>query len=136
MKQGKPTAARTDSPFVDQLRKLHGDLHVVGKKAMECVVPAKIQAKAADFLHGLRDAPDMPLRAMDAAGYAIDTLLCTPSMSGHTAIDRAIRTGKVGGAEMEAANFSCAGRPFAFLKSPRTAAAGCSPPPILSATKG
>ena len=71
---------------------------------MECVVPAKIQAKAADFLHGLRDAPDMPLRAMDAAGYAIDTLLFTPSMSGHTAIDRAIRTGKVGGAEMEAAN--------------------------------
>ncbi|MGC2395178.1 MAG: hypothetical protein WA579_04175, partial [Rhodomicrobium sp.] len=104
MKQGKPTAARTDSPFVDQLRKLHGDLHAVGKKAMECVVPAKIQAKAADFLHGLRDAPDMPLRAMDAAGYAIDTLLFTPSMSGHTAIDRAIRTGKVGGAEMEAAN--------------------------------
>jgi len=104
VKQGKPTAARTDSPFVDQLRKLHGDLHAVGKKAMECVVPAKIQAKAADFLHGLRDAPDMPLRAMDAAGYAIDTLLFTPSMSGHTAIDRAIRTGKVGGAEMEAAN--------------------------------
>ena len=104
MKQGKPTAARTDSPFVDQLRKLHGDLHAVGKKAMECVVPAKIQAKAADFLHGLRDAPDLPLRAMDAAGYAIDTLLFTPSMSGHTAIDRAIRTGKVGGAEMEAAN--------------------------------
>ncbi|MGA8771766.1 MAG: DUF2786 domain-containing protein [Rhodomicrobium sp.] len=104
MKQGKPTAARTDSPFVDQLRELHGDLRAVGKKAMECVVPAKIQAKAADFLHGLRDAPDMPLRAMDAAGYAIDTLLFTPSMSGHTAIDRAIRTGKVGGAEMEAAN--------------------------------
>jgi Protein of unknown function (DUF2786) len=104
VKQGKPTAARTDSPFVDQLRKLHGDLHAVGKKAMECVVPAKIQAKAADFLHGSRDAPDMPLRAMDAAGYAIDTLLFTPSMSGHTAIDRAIRTGKVGGAEMEAAN--------------------------------
>ena len=77
----------------------------------------------------------MPLRAMDAAGYAIDTLLFTPSMSGHTAIDRAIRTGKVGGAEMEAAN-SCARRPFAFLKSPGTAAAGCSPPPILSATKG
>ena len=104
MKQAKPTAARTDSPFVDQLRKLHGDLRAVGKKAMECVVPAKIQAKAADFLHGLRDAPDMPLRALDAAGYAIDTLLFTPSMSGHTAIDRAIRTGKVGGAEMEAAN--------------------------------
>ena len=71
---------------------------------MECVVPAKIQAKAADFLHGLRDAPDMPLRAMDAADYAIDALLFTPSMSGHTAIDRAIRTGKVGSAEMEAAN--------------------------------
>ena len=47
----------------------------------------------------------MPLRTMDAVGYAIDTLLFTPSMSGHTAIDRAIRTGKVAGAEMEAANF-------------------------------
>ncbi len=103
MKQGKPTAA-TGSRFIDQLRKLHGDLHAAGKKAMECVVPAKIQAKAADFLHGLRDASDMPLRAMDAAGYAIDTLLFTPSMSGHTAIDRAIRTGKVAGAEMEAAD--------------------------------
>ena len=104
MKQGKPTAARPDLPFVDQLRKLHGELHAVGKKAMECVVPAKIQAKVADFLHGLRDASEMPLRTMDAVGYAIDTLLFTPSMSGHTAIDRAIRTGKVGGAEMEAAN--------------------------------
>ena len=104
MKQGKPTAARTDSPLVDQLRKLHGDLQAVGKKAIECVVPAKIQAKAWDFLHGLRDARDTPLRAIDAAGYAIDVLLFTPSMSGHTAIDRAIRTGKVGGAEMEAAN--------------------------------
>ena len=104
MKQGKPTAAGADSLFVDQLRKLHGDLRVVGKKAMECVVPAKIQAKAADFLSGLRDASDMPLRVMDAAGYAIDVLLFTPSMSGHTAIERAMRTGKVGGAEMEAAH--------------------------------
>jgi hypothetical protein len=104
VKQGKPTAARTDSPLIDQLRKLHGDLQAVGKKAIECVVPAKIQAKAWDFLHGLRDARDAPLRAIDAAGYAIDVLLFTPSMSGHTAIDRAIRTGKVGGAEMEAAN--------------------------------
>jgi hypothetical protein len=104
VKQDKPTAAGADSRFVDQLRKLHGDLGVVGEKAVTCVLPAKIQAKAADFLHGLRDAPDMPLRAMDAAGYASDALLFTPSMSGHTAIDRAIRTGKVGGAEMEAAN--------------------------------
>ena len=81
VKQGKPTAAKTDSAFVDQLRKLHGDLNAVGKKAMECVVPAKIQAKAWDFLHGCRDAPDAPLRAMDAMGYAIDALLFTPSMS-------------------------------------------------------
>ncbi len=88
--------------FPDRLhRREH--LHAVGKKAMECVVPAKIQAKAWDFLHGCRDAPDAPLRAMDAMGYAIDALLFTPSMSGHTAIDRAIRTGRVGGAEMEAA---------------------------------
>ncbi len=103
VKQGKPTAAETDS-FIDRLRKLHDDLRAVGKKAVECVLPAKIQAKAGDFLRGLRDASNMHLRAMDAAGYAIDTLLFTPSMSGHTAIDRAIRTGKVGGAEMEAAN--------------------------------
>ena len=104
MKQGKPTAAEMGSLFIDQLRKLHGDLRAVGGKAVDCVLPAKIQAKAADFLHGLRDASDMPLRAMDAADYAIDALLFTPSMSGHTAIDRAIRTGKVGSAEMEAAN--------------------------------
>jgi hypothetical protein len=104
VKQGKPTAAGTDSLFIDRLRKLHGDLRAVGEKAVACVLPAKIQAKAADFLRGLPDAPDMPLRALDAAGYAIDTLLFTPSMSGHTAIDRAIRTGKVGGAETEAAN--------------------------------
>ena len=87
MKQGKPTAAGTDSLFIDRLRKLHGDLRAVGEKAVTCVLPAKIQAKAADFLCGLPDAPDMPLRALDAAGYAIDTLLFTPSMSGHTAID-------------------------------------------------
>ncbi len=104
MKQGKPTAAGTDSPSIDQLLKLHGDLCTVGEKAMGCVLPAKIHAKAADFLRGLWDAPDMALRVMDASGYAIDTLLFTPSMSGHTAIDRAMRTGKIGGAEMEAAN--------------------------------
>jgi len=83
---------------------LHADLRAVGEKAVDCVVPAKIQAKARDFLGGLRDGPDMPLRAMDAVGYAIDVLLFTPSMSGHTAIDRALRTGKVGGAELEAAH--------------------------------
>ncbi len=104
VKQAKPTPAGTDSLFIDRLRKLHGDLRAVGEKAVECVVPAKIQAKAADFLHGLRDAPHMSLRAMDAVGYAVATLLFTPSMSGHTAIDRAIRTGKVSGAEIEAAN--------------------------------
>jgi hypothetical protein len=82
VKQGKPTAAGTDSLFIDQLRKLHADLRAVGEKAVACVLPAKIQAKAADFLRGLPDAPDMPLRALDAAGYAIDTLLFTPSMSG------------------------------------------------------
>ena len=104
MKQGKPTAARTDSPSVDQLRKLHGDLYAAGNKAMECVVPAKVQAKASDFLHGSRDGSHGPLRVMEAVGYASDVLLFTPSMSGQTAIDRAIRTGKVGGAEMEAAH--------------------------------
>jgi hypothetical protein len=104
VKQANPTAAGTDSPFIDQLRKLQGNLRAVGEKAVDCVLPARIQAKAADFLHGLRDAPDMPLRAIDAAGYAIDALLFTPSMSGHTAIDRAMRTGKIGDAEMEAAN--------------------------------
>ena len=104
MKQGKQTAAGTDSLFFDRLRKLHADLRAVGEKAVDCVLPAKIQAKAADFLRGVRDAPDVSLRAVDALGYAIDVLLFTPSMSGHTAIDRAMRTGKIGGAEMEAAN--------------------------------
>ncbi len=104
MKQGKPTAAGTDSLFLDQLRKLHSDLRAVGEKAVDCVLPAKIQAKAADFLRGLRDAPDVSLRAVDALGYAIDALLFAPSLSGHTAIDRAIRSGKIGSAEMEAAN--------------------------------
>jgi hypothetical protein len=105
VKQGKQAAAAgTGSLFPDQLQKMHADLLAVGEKAVDCVVPAKIQAKAANFIHGLRDAPDAPLRAMDALGYAIDLLLFTPSMSGHTAIDRAMRTGKIGGAEMEAAN--------------------------------
>ena len=104
MKQGEPTATKTDSLFFDRLRKLHGDLHAAGQKAVDCVVPAKVQAKARDFLRGLQDAPDKSLRAVDAVGYAIDVLLFTPSMSGHTAIDRAMRTGKIGGAEMEAAN--------------------------------
>lgn len=104
MNQDKPTAARTDSLFIDRLRNMHGDLRAVGTKAVECVLPAKIQAKAADFLHGLQNAPDKPIRAMDAIGFAVDILLFTPSMSGHTAIDRAIGTGKVGDAEMEAAN--------------------------------
>ena len=104
MKQGKPTAAGTDSLFLDRLRKLQGDLGAVGEKAVDCVLPAKVQAKAAEFLRGLRDAPDISLRGIDAVGYAIDVLLFTPSMSGQTAIDRAMRTGKIGGAEMEAAN--------------------------------
>ncbi len=104
MTQSHPTANGTDALFIDQLRKLHGDLRAVGEKAVECVLPAKARAKAAEFLHGLRDAPDFALRAMDAAGYAIDVLLFTPSMSGHTAIDRAARTGKIGGTEMEAVN--------------------------------
>jgi hypothetical protein len=105
VKQGKPAAAAGSKPHsIAQLQKVHGDLRAVGSKALECVPPANIQAKAAHFLHGMRGASEMPLRVMDAAGYAIDTLLFTPSMSGHTAIDRAIRTGKVGGAEMEAAN--------------------------------
>jgi hypothetical protein len=104
VKQGKPSAAKTDSLLIDQLQKLHGDLHAVGEKAMECMAPAKIQAKAWDFLRGVRDAPDVALRAMDAGGYAIDVLLFTPSMSGHTAIDRAMRTGKIGGEQTEAAD--------------------------------
>ena len=104
MKQGKPRAAGTDSLFRDRLQKLQGDLGAVGERAVECVLPAKIQAKAAEFLRGLHDAPDRSLRAVDAVGYAIDVLLFTPSMSGQTAIDRAMRTGKIGGAEMEAAN--------------------------------
>ncbi len=83
---------------------MQGDLGAVGERAVECVLPAKIQAKAAEFLRGLHDAPDRSLRAVDAVGYAIDVLLFTPSMSGQTAIDRAMRTGKIGGAEMEAAN--------------------------------
>jgi hypothetical protein len=68
------------------------------------VVPAKIPAKIAEFLRGVGDAPDRPSRIMAAMGYAIDALLFTPSMSGHTPIERAIRTGKIGGAKMEAAN--------------------------------
>jgi hypothetical protein len=103
MKQ-KLTATGTDAPFLDQLQKLQGDLRAVGEKAVDCVVPARVQAKARDFLRGLRDVPDMSLHAVDAMGYAIDVLLFTPSMSGHTAIDRAMRSGKIGGAEMEAAN--------------------------------
>ena len=104
MKQAKATAAGTDSLFLDQLRKLHGDLRAVGEKAVDYVLPAKIQAKAKDFLRGLLDAPDAPLRAVEALGYAIDVLLFEPSMSGQTAIDRAMRSGKIGAAEMEAAN--------------------------------
>ena len=104
MKQGKPTAAKTDPHFFDRLRKVQGDLQAVGQIAVDCVVPAKVQAKVRDFLRGLQDAPDKSLRAVDAVGYAIDVLLFTPSMNGHTAIDRAIRTGKIGAAEMEAAN--------------------------------
>ena len=96
MKQGTPT--------IDQLQKLHGDLRAVGEKALDCILPAKAQAKAEDFLRGVRDAPDVSLRAVDALGYAIDVLLFEPSMSGQTAIDRAMRSGKIGGAEMEAAN--------------------------------
>ena len=49
VKQGKPTAAKTDSPFVDQLRKLHGDLRAVGQKAMECVVPATDSGQGLGF---------------------------------------------------------------------------------------
>jgi Protein of unknown function (DUF2786) len=104
MKQEKPTAAGTDSVSLDKLRKLHGDLRAVGEKAVDCVIPAKIQAKASDFLRGLRDVPDVSLRAVDAMGYAIDVLLFTPSMSGHTAIERAMRSGKIAGEEMEAAD--------------------------------
>lgn len=105
MKHSKPmTADANPSLLLDQLRTLHGDLCAVGEKTANCVPSPKIQAKAADFLRGLRDAPDMSLRAVDALGYAIDVLLFTPSLSGHTAIDRTIRSGKIDDAEMEAAN--------------------------------
>jgi len=61
VKQGKQAAAAgTGSLFPDQLQKMHADLLAVGEKAVDCVVPAKIQAKAANFIHGLRDAPDAP----------------------------------------------------------------------------
>jgi hypothetical protein len=104
VKQGKPAAAGTDPLLLDQLRKLHAGLRAAGEKALTCIPPANIQAKAGEFLRGARNAPDMSLRAMDAMGYAIDVLLFAPSMSGHNAIDRAMRTGKIGAAEMEAAN--------------------------------
>ena len=105
MKQGKPTIADADpSLFLDQLKKLHGDFRAVGEKAINCVPPPKIQAKATDFLRGLQDASDVSLRAVDALGYAIDVLLFAPSLSGHTAIDRAISSGKIDDAEMEAAH--------------------------------
>ena len=105
MKQGKPTIADADpSLFLDQLKKLHGDFRAVGEKAINCVPPPKIQAKATDFLRGLQDASDVSLRAVDALGYAIDVLLFAPSLSGHTAIDRVISSGKIDDAEMEAAH--------------------------------
>lgn len=105
MKRSKPmTADANPSLLLDQLRTLHGDLRAVGEKTANCVPSQKIEAKAGDFLRGLRDAPDMSLRAVDALEYAIDVLLFAPSLSGHTAIDRAIRSGKIDDAEMEAAN--------------------------------
>jgi hypothetical protein len=128
MKQGKPTAAGADSLFVDQLRKLQGDLRAVGEKAVDCVLPAKVQAKAADFLRGMRDAPDVPLRAVDAVGYAIDVLLFTPSLSGQNAIDRAMRTGRIGAAEMEAANLMRQAT-FRLLEIPKESGGG-----LLTAT--
>jgi hypothetical protein len=104
MKRGKPLAAGTDESLREKLQKLHGDLRAVGNRAVECVVPSKIEAKARDFLRGLGEVSNMPLRAMDAMSYAADVLLFTPSMSGHTAIDRAMRSGKIDASEMEAAN--------------------------------
>jgi hypothetical protein len=105
VKQGKPSIADADpSLFLDQLKKLHGDFRAVGEKAINCVPPPKIQAKATDFLRGLQDASVVSLRAVDALGYAIDVLLFAPSLSGHTAIDRAISSGKIDDAEMEAAH--------------------------------
>jgi hypothetical protein len=105
VKQGKSTIAdAAPSLFLDQLRKLHDELRAVSEKAVNCVPTPTIQAKATDFLRGLRDVPDISLRAVDALGYAIDVLLFAPSLSGHTAIDRAVRSGKIGDEEMEAAN--------------------------------
>ncbi len=104
VKQGKPAAAGTDPHLPGRLREMHAALRAAGEKALTCIPPANIQAKAGEFLRGVRDTSDVPLRAMDAMGYAIDVLLFAPSMSGHNAIDRAIRGGKIGAAEMEAAN--------------------------------
>ncbi|MFH1158392.1 MAG: DUF2786 domain-containing protein [Pseudomonadota bacterium] len=47
-----------------------------------------------------QDRPDAPMRAMDALGYALDLALFTPSvLSGQTAIDRLIRSGKINAPE-------------------------------------
>lgn len=104
VKQGKPAAAGKAPPILDRLRELHGGLRAAGEKALTCIPRARIQAKADEFLRGARNAADMPLRVVDALGYAIDVLLFTPSMSGHNAIDRAIRGGAFDADEMEAAN--------------------------------
>lgn len=105
MKQSKPTIDDlAPSLSLDQLRKFHGDLHAVGEKVISGVPSSKIHAKAADFLGGVRDAPNMHLRAVDAFGYAVDTLLFARSMNGHTPVDRVIRNGKLDDAEIEAAN--------------------------------
>jgi iron only hydrogenase large subunit-like protein len=62
----------------DQLQKLHSDLRAVGEKAANCVLQAKIQAKAMEFLRGMRDAPDVALRAMDAfAKFTISSMVGT-----------------------------------------------------------
>ena len=82
------------TPF-EHLQHLHACLLAVGKKATDCLPPAKVQDKIADFLRSLHETPDSGLRAIDALGYAIDLALFAPSMTGQTAIDRALRKGNV-----------------------------------------
>ncbi len=80
---------------VDRLEEIHTRIRAIGEQALEHIPPAKIQAKVADFLSSLHELPDIQLRAVDALGYALDLALFTPSMTGQTATDRLLRSGKI-----------------------------------------
>ncbi len=86
-------------PSLDHLRQLHASILDVGEKATSCLPPAKVQAKAAEFLQLMPDFDDMSLRAVDALGYALDLSLFAPSMTGQTAVDRVLRNGKLSAPE-------------------------------------